>query len=286
MTAGRERAMLASMSATTADLYGLLGYPLGHSLSPRLHCVALAWAGLAGTYVALPVPGDRLAGAIAGVRAWRLPGLNVTVPHKQAVIPLLDGLTPLAARLGAVNTLYWEGDRLLGDNTDYAGFLESLPAERLQPGTRVTLLGAGGAARGVAAGLLDRGCALTVVARRAEAARALAQDAEALTFAETERLEAALARTELLVNATSVGLDAASTPLDAAAIACLMEGALVYDLIYRPAETPLLASARARGLETLNGLDMLLLQAAHAFERWTGKRPPLALLREAAIGDS
>ncbi|HEY9722249.1 MAG TPA: shikimate dehydrogenase [Oscillatoriaceae cyanobacterium] len=278
------------MSATTADLFGLLGYPLGHSLSPRLHQAALAWAGRPGTYVALPVPAERLAGAIAGVRAWRFPGLNVTVPHKQAVIPLLDGLTPLAARVGAVNTLYWEGDRLLGDNTDYLGFLESLPPALLRPGLRVVLLGAGGAARAVAAGLQDRGCSVTVVARRLEAARTLGADLkagfEAASFADGPRLRKFLTEAELLVNATSVGMDGVSAPLAPDAIACLPEGAFVYDLIYRPARTPLLDQAQARGLGIQNGLEMLLIQAAHAFERWTGERPPLALLREAAATES
>ena len=119
------------LSGTAPALYGLLGYPLGHTLSPAMQQAAFSAHGLEGTYLALPVPPERLEGALAGVRAWRLPGLNVTVPHKTAVLPLLDGLTPEASAVGAVNTLYWDGDRLMGDNTDVAGFALSSDAQEL-----------------------------------------------------------------------------------------------------------------------------------------------------------
>jgi shikimate dehydrogenase len=269
------------MSGLTPDLYGLLGYPLGHTLSPRLHNAALRWAGLDGAYMALPVPPERLDGALAGVRAWRLPGLNVTVPHKTAVIPFLDGLTPQARQIGAVNTLYWEGDRLMGDNTDYQGFLESLP-ELAWPEVTATVLGAGGAARAVVAALDDRRVGvLHVAARRPDQAAALRAALAPETPGHAVGLDAAgplLGRTGLLINTTPVGMHGGS-PLDEAHLACLPAGALVYDLIYNPAETPLLAMARARGLATQNGLEMLLCQAAAAFERWTGRRPPLEVLR-------
>jgi shikimate dehydrogenase len=279
---------MAFMSGITPDLYGLLGYPLGHTLSPRLHQAALRWAGLAGTYVALPVPPERLDGAMTGVRAWRLPGLNVTIPHKQAVMPFLDGLTPQAEQIGAVNTLFWEGDRLLGDNTDYTGFKESLPPLDW-PHVIVTLLGAGGSARAVVAALRDQGVAvLHVVARRQAQAEALRRElAPALPgmvvgLDEAGPLEALLGRTRLLVNTTPVGMDGHS-PLSAAQVAMLPANAYVYDLVYNPAETPLLAMARARGLQGCNGLEMLLGQAAAAFERWTGRKPPLDVLRDALV---
>lgn len=272
------------MSGLTPDLYGLLGYPLGHTLSPRLHNAALRWAGLDGTYVALPVPPERLAGALAGVRAWQLPGLNVTVPHKTAVMPFLDGLTPQARQIGAVNTLYWEGDRLMGDNTDYQGFLESLP-DLAWPDLTATVLGAGGAARAVVAALSARGAAVIhVAARRPDQAAALRaalapeSPGQAAGLDEAGPLRELLGRTRLLVNTTPVGMHGGS-PLDEAQLACLPAGAFVYDLIYNPAETPMLAMARARGLATQNGLEMLLCQAAAAFERWTGRRPPLEVLR-------
>ncbi|MFP5501542.1 MAG: shikimate dehydrogenase [Candidatus Sericytochromatia bacterium] len=274
------------MSATRPDLYGLLGYPLGHTLSPAMHQAALAWAGLPGSYMALPVPPDRLEGAMAGVRAWRLPGLNVTVPHKTAVIPFLDGLTPQAEALGAVNTLFWDGDRLLGDNTDYAGFLESLPPE-LPADVTVTILGAGGAARAVAAAMRDRGAsAIHLAARNLEQAASLRADLLAATPGEILRpddpaLGARFAQSGMLINATPVGMNGHSLPPGAEQLALLPASAWVYDLIYNPAEPPLLATARARGLRCQNGLDMLLCQAAAAFERWTGRKPPLSLLREA-----
>lgn len=274
------------MSGTTPDLYGLLGYPLGHTLSPRLHQAALRWAELPGTYVALPVPPERLEGALAGVRAWRLPGLNVTIPHKQAVMPFLDDLTPQARQIGAVNTLYWEGDRLMGDNTDYAGFADSLPALDW-PHVIVTVLGAGGSARAVVSALRDKGVAvLHLVARRKEQAVALREElapdlpGQVLGFDEAGPLDALLGRTRLLVNTTPVGMDGQS-PLSEAQLACLPAHAHVYDLVYNPAETVLLSLARARGLAAQNGLEMLLGQAAVAFERWTGRRPPLDVLRQA-----
>jgi shikimate dehydrogenase len=276
---------MTGMTGTTPDLYGLLGYPLGHTLSPRLHQAALRWAGLEGTYVALPVPPERLEGAIAGVRAWRLPGLNVTIPHKTAVMAHLDDLTPHARQIGAVNTLYWDGDRLMGDNTDYAGFLESLPA-RDWATTEATVLGAGGAARAVVAGLRDRGvAALHLVARRRDQAEALKRElapdtpGTVLSFDDVA-LDAVLTHTNLLVNATPVGMHGGS-PLDADQVARLPRAAYVSDLIYNPAETPLMAMARAHGLAVGNGLEMLLCQAAAAFERWTGVRPPLEVLRAA-----
>lgn len=279
--------MNEAMSTTRPDLYGLLGYPLGHTLSPPMHRAALAWADLPGTYVALPVPPERLDGAIEGVRAWRLPGLNVTVPHKTAVIPMLDGLTPQARAIGAVNTIYWEGDALWGDNTDYRGFLDSLP-DMEWGDLEVTLLGAGGAARAVAAALADLGTpAVHLVARRLDQAAALRADllpeTPGLTIGfEDARLAECLAKSRLLVNSTPVGMDGAGSPLLERDLAQLPAGAVVYDLIYNPSETPLLAAARRRGLAVQNGLDMLVGQAVTAFERWTGRRPPPGLLRDAA----
>jgi shikimate dehydrogenase len=234
------------------------------------------------------VPPERLDGALAGVRAWRLPGLNVTVPHKQAVMPHLDGLTPQARQIGAVNTLFWEGDRLLGDNTDYAGFDASLP-DLPWAETGVTVLGAGGSARAVVSVLRDRGvAALHLVARRRVQAEALKRDlapgvaGEVVTFDDDARLAALLGRTRLLVNTTPVGMHGGS-PLTAAQLGGLPPDAFVYDLIYNPAETELLAAARTRALAGCNGLEMLLCQAAAAFERWTGRRPPLDVLRQATV---
>jgi shikimate dehydrogenase len=276
------------IGATYPALYGLLGFPLGHSLSPRMHQAALAALDLPGTYLALPVPADRLAGAMAGVRAWRLPGLSVTIPHKVAVMEFLDDVTPLARRIGAVNTLYWEGDRLIGENTDYAGFRACLGDIKVA-GSKVTVLGAGGAARAVVLALKDEGAArIHLVARRAGAAATLCDQllddgvtGEILTFGDLAALESVLAESKLVVNATPLGMHGKASPLSKDLLAHLPADATVVDLIYMPVETPLLAAARARGLAATNGAEMLLHQAAIAFERWTGMLPPLAEMRQA-----
>lgn len=271
---------------TTPAVFALLGYPLGHTLSPRIHDAALAASGLNGRYLALPVPPERLADAITGVRAFRFAGLNVTIPHKVAIVPLLDGLSERARAIGAVNTLYWEGDRLLGDNSDLEGFVASLPAGVVQ-GREALLLGAGGAARAVALALRELGAsAIHVAARRADAALALR--AELLdgvaggVAVDADQVLALAARCGLVVNATPLGTHGQGCPLDDDAIAALPAGAYVADLVYRPAETPLLRRARARGLAGGNGLEMLVGQAGAAFTRWTGLAAPLDAMRAAA----
>jgi shikimate dehydrogenase len=278
------------IGATYPALYGLLGFPLGHTLSPRIHQAALAALNLPGTYVALPVPADRLAGAMAGVRAWRLPGLSVTIPHKVAVMDYLDDVTPLARRIGAVNTLYWEGERLLGDNTDYAGFRASLPAIDLA-GQDVTVLGAGGAARAAVLALADAGAGrVHIIARRLAAAESLREQlladggaGEIAGFDDLEELEPLLHGSKLVVNATPLGMHGKSAPLTSGLLALLPGDAHVMDLIYQPAQTPLLVAAQGRGLATSHGLDMLVHQAAIAFERWTGTQPPFDVMRDAAL---
>ncbi|MDB5099661.1 MAG: shikimate 5-dehydrogenase [Cyanobacteria bacterium RYN_339] len=276
------------IGATFPALYGLLGYPLGHTLSPPMHQAALAALGLPGTYEALPVPADRLAGAMAGVRAWRLPGLSVTIPHKVAVMAYLDEVTPLAQRIGAVNTIYWDGDKLCGDNTDYAGFRACLPPGTVA-GQAVTVLGAGGAARAAVLALADEGAArVHLVARRQAAAEALRdqllpgeQAGAIVPFEDLPELQRILAESRLVVNATPLGMHGKTAPLPGDALAALPADAHVMDMIYAPAETPLMAAARARGLAVSNGAEMLLHQAAFAFERWTGAQAPLAAMREA-----
>lgn len=270
------------LSGTAPALYGLLGYPLGHTLSPAMQQAAFAARGLEGTYLALPVPPERLAGALAGVRAWRLPGLNVTVPHKTAVLPHLDGLTPEAEAVGAVNTLYWDGDRLMGDNTDVAGFAGALGD---RPAGPAVVLGAGGAARAALKVLGAAPGPVHVLARRVEAGRALLGEfglAGRAAAPGSPEAAACLAEAALVVNATPVGLDGAASPLTAADVARLPGGARVMDLIYNPAETPLMRLARARGLEAEGGLEMLVRQGAAAFARWTGREAPVEAMRRAA----
>lgn len=270
-------------------LYGLIGHPLTETFSPRLHNAALAAAGLNGVYLALPTAPERLAEAIAAMRTWPLGGLNVTVPHKVAVMPLLDAITPAAARIGAVNTIVREGDRLIGHNTDHLGFGAMLAG--LAVPERAVILGAGGSSRAVAFALARAGVrAVTFAVRRPGASHAVVA---ALALPEvawheaafgSPELEAALAAAGWLVNTTPVGMGADASPLEARSLARLPRGAVVLDLVTHPAETSLMRRARARGLLARNGHAMLTAQAAAAFAIWTGVDVPEAVWNDALRG--
>jgi shikimate dehydrogenase len=271
----------------------LLAHPAGHSLSPAMHDAAFAATGIPGRYCAWDVEGADLPDAIARIRAdAAILGANVSVPHKEAVIPALDALTPTARRLGAVNTVLKRGARLVGDNTDAAGFARAL-AElgALPPGAPVLVLGAGGAARAVVAALVDGEYRVGVHNRSAVRAVALVDawrgegDVEVV---DDEALPEAVAHARLLVNTTTVGMQGgpSGSPLPGG---LLPRAGCVVDLVYRPRVTPLLAAARAAGLVVQDGVPMLVHQGALAFEAWTGRRPDVAVMRravEAALGAS
>jgi shikimate dehydrogenase len=273
-------------------LVTLLGFPVEHSMSPRLHNTAFAAQGVNARYVATPVRPAHLADALAGLRALRFLGANVTIPHKEAVLPLLDDLTPTAEAVGAVNTLVtYDQDAetlgLRGDNTDVSGFLDPLASHRpALEGTEATVLGAGGAARAVVFGLLDRTPLhrLTIAARRPEQAERLAESfadvAAATTVAATNLTDAPVAASRLVVNATPVGMhpDVDRTPWTAAGD--FSADQIVYDLVYNPRETRLLREAAARGATPIGGLDMLIGQAAAAYEQWTGRAMPTKTVRD------
>ena len=253
---------------------GVIGWPVGHSRSPVIHGFWLETMGLAGSYAKLPVAPEDLAGVLAGMPARGYVGCNVTIPHKEAAAAACGVLSPAAARLGAVNTLWWDRGVLHGDSTDGLGFLDALDAEA--PGwderrDRAVVLGAGGAARAVVDALRERGFADIVVANRTVAR------AEALTATlggRTVALEAVpdlLGGTDLVANTTSAGM-VGHPPLDLD-LRDLPAHAVVDDIVYVPAVTPLLQEARARGLRTVGGLGMLLHQAVPGFERWFGRRP-------------
>ncbi|WP_029032104.1 shikimate dehydrogenase [Salinarimonas rosea] len=253
------------------------GHPIAHSRSPLIHGYWLERCGLAGSYERVDVAPDAFPGFLRGLARSGFVGGNVTIPHKEAAFRLVDAPTARAQRLRAVNTVWLEDGVLAGDNTDVTGFVESLDAA-LGAGwearlTRALVLGAGGAARAVVAGLLDRGLERVVVAARdVEKAAPLVGFAPtrvaALPFGEVER---ALGDTDLLVNATSLGM-VGRDPLGLD-LAGLPEGAAVADIVYAPLETELLRAARARGLATVDGLGMLLHQAVPGFARWFGVRP-------------
>lgn len=273
---------------------GLLGYPVAHSRSPLIHNTAFRAQGLNYIYMALPVAPPNIAEAVAGLRALGFAGSNVTVPHKQAVLPLLDTLSPAAEAVGAVNTIVCrraeETVTLYGDNTDIAGFLAPLHAhtDALQ-GTSMVIFGAGGAARAVAYGLLTtfRPQRLTLVARTRARAERLAADLapydarNALQVTPSSEARPAVRDARLLVNATPLGMHphVDGTPWPDAAD--FSPGQLMYDLVYKPEQTRLLREAAARGARPIGGLEMLIQQAAASYVQWTGHEMPLGTVRAA-----
>lgn len=251
-----------------ALLAGVAGWPVSHSRSPLLHGTWIARHGLDAAYVPLAIAPADFAVAARGLAAAGFRGMNVTIPHKEAAFALCDAVLPRAQRAGAVNTLVFEDGRITGDCTDGFGFLASLPGFDPRSGPAV-LLGAGGAARAIAAALLDAGCPrVTLVNRTPERAEALAR---ALGGAIQLRTTPPLADAALLVNTTSLGM--AGQPPLLLDLAPLPAHALVADIVYVPLETPLLAAARARGLTAVDGLGMLLHQARPGFEAWFGVAP-------------
>ncbi len=265
------------------QLTGVLGYPVRHSLSPAMHNAALQSLGLNGVYLAFEVPPNALPNAIAGMRGLHIQGLNLTIPHKQAVIPLLDGTTDAAQQVGAVNTLFWDDDQLIGDNTDAEGFLRGLREAGVEPASQtVLILGAGGAARAVAYALHRQGCRLIIANRTPERAVSLSAAFQATPVEMAhDALRPLLSQVDGVVNCTSLGMSpdtASSPPMDWDA---LPDTAWACDLVYRPLHTRFLQAARARGLHTVDGLGMLIHQGALAFERWTGQPAPVAVMRNA-----
>ena len=259
---------------------GIIGDPVSHSRSPAIHNAAFASLGLDWVFVAFTVPRGAAARALDGVRALDIAGLSVTMPHKSDAADACDELTPVARVLGAVNTVVARERVLLGDSTDGEGLIRSLRDEGVDPaGARVVVLGAGGAARAIVHALGEHGAAVTVVARRrdaAEEAAALAPDSAAV---ELDDVADAVASSAIVVNATPLGMRGEPPPFPPD---CLAGRALVVDTVYHPAETPLLAAARDRGVRCANGLGMLVHQAALAFEAFTGAPAPLDVMRAAA----
>jgi shikimate dehydrogenase len=260
-----------------ARLAGVMGWPVAHSLSPRLHGHWLHRYGIDGAYVPLAVPPERLEQALQALPALGFAGVNLTIPHKEAAVSLVDQLSPAAERIGAVNTVVVEPDGTLsGDNTDGFGFIAALSesdvAWRAGAGPAV-VLGAGGAARAVAVALLDSGAPeVRLLNRTPERAHALARELggaiHAVPWAERS---AALDDAALLVNTTSLGMRGQPPlvlPLDA-----LPRTALVSDVVYTPPVTALLVAARARGNRVVDGLGMLLHQARPGFRAWFGVDP-------------
>ncbi len=270
---------------------GLLGYPLEHSYSPSLHRAALEAFNLCGGYELFSIPPtpqgrQELHRLLARMRRGELQGLNVTIPHKVTAAHLLDELSQAARVIGAVNAILARDGRLVGENFDSPAFMADLSYQLERaglaglsnlPGRRALVLGAGGAARAVAYGLLAHGWQLKVAARRPEAAQELRQAFRELPDLNTCRLpdlaNQDLDGTGLIVNATSAGMFPYVTTSAWPEQVALPAGAMVYDLVYNPTETSLLARARQAGLPACNGLGMLVRQAALSFQAWTGLLP-------------
>ena len=274
-------------------VYGVLGWPVAHSRSPAMHNAAFAALGLDALYVPIAVPPERLAAAIGALRTLGIAGANATLPHKAALLGLLDEVEPAARAIGAVNTIVRDGQKLIGANTDAEGLARSLLQAGVQlSGARVVVLGTGGASRAAVVGLAGAGAERVVVAgRRPEQAEQLVTELRAhcapaeLAACDLAAMPAdVLAQCDLLVQATSATLGesaaahafAASVPL-----ADLRADAVVCDLVYKPLNTALMLRAQARGLRTVDGLGMLLHQGALAFARWTGHEAPVDVMRAA-----
>ena len=257
---------------------GLIGYPLGHSLSPKIHTAALKASGLNGSYSLFPIaPEDKqgLKDLLARVRSGEITGLNVTIPHKQNVIELMDDLTPTAKAIGAVNTIYMRENKLIGDNTDAPGFLADLKQFLNSSFTiphSALVLGAGGSSRAVVYALLNDGWNVTLAARRIEQAQQLANSFSGYTLQVSDFSSFFIHHSSLLVNTTPLGMtpNTETSPLPENVI--LSKHTFIYDLVYNPRETKLVRDARAQGLSATTGLGMLIEQAALAFEKWTGAK--------------
>ncbi|MDQ7832884.1 MAG: shikimate dehydrogenase [Desulfovibrionaceae bacterium] len=267
-------------------LFGIIGHPLGHSLSPLLHNWGFGHFGLPGVYMAWPVEVGRVADFMTAVRLLGIEGVSVTIPHKAAVMEYVDGMTDRARAVGAVNTLFWQGGRLWGENTDVAGFVAPLREMGDVPGTAL-VLGGGGAARAAVAGLAELGVPEIVVSNRTEAkARELARDFGVGVVDWERRGERAGG---LVVNATPLGMlgkNEGQSPLPPGALG---PGSVAYDLVYNPHETAFLRDAATAGARMIPGLSMFFGQAVEQFRIWTGCELPrvegMALLRKALYGE-
>ena len=276
----------------STGLCGVIGDPIEHTMSPVMHNAAFRETGLDYVYTASRVRSEELGEAIRGMRTLNIRGLNVTIPHKVAVIPFLDEVDVLAEKIGAVNTIVNDNGVLKGYNTDASGFLQALLEKGVDPqGKRVLVLGAGGASRAVSLALGERGARLVILNRLEELdwAHELAARIGRLFDTEVKSGELtrdntaeALVETDILVNTTSVGMSPETdrTPVDAD---LLRPGLVVFDIVYNPLRTRLLSEAEAAGAETVYGIDMLAWQGALAFEKWTGVQAPVDLMKREAI---
>ncbi len=271
----------------TSRVYGIIGSPITHSLSPQMQNAALSAAGIDAVYVPFLVSPDQLGPAVAGLRALGVSGFNVTIPHKCAIMPFIDTIDSAALLAGAVNTVVWEKNGFTGYNTDGEGLVRSLAVDhgRSVSGQQVVVYGAGGAVRGVVAALARHGVSRISIYNRtprrsAELITSIAPHFPRVAFeqlSDRATLECRLPTTDLLLQGTSLGMHGEEVP--ELNVALLPAEALVYDMVYAPMETPLIAAARNRGLACQDGLGMLVGQGELAFSLWHGVLPPAGCMR-------
>ncbi|MBD2004860.1 MULTISPECIES: shikimate dehydrogenase [Cyanophyceae] len=276
----------------TTKLLGVIGHPVEHSQSPKMHNAAIASLGLDYIYLPFPVQPKDLEDAIAGFRAIGVVGFSITIPHKQAIIPLLSEVSDIAQAVGAVNTVKNTDQGWIGTNTDVEGFIAPLFAyNRDWSQTEAVILGNGGAARAVVAGCAKLGCgSIHVVGRNSENLNAFQQSWSDSPLAINnlrihlwEELPNLISQADLLVNTTPVGMSPKvdESPVDTGVMARLKKDAIAYDLIYTPRPTKFLQQAKTQGAITIDGLEMLVQQGAIALKFWLDKEPPVDVMRQA-----
>ncbi|MFA6458524.1 MAG: shikimate dehydrogenase [Patescibacteria group bacterium] len=262
--------------------FGILAYPAGHSLSPAMHRAAFRELGIDATYDFFEIPPEQLAEFFKEkVRTHAIDGLSVSIPHKVAVIPLLDEIEDSARKIGAVNTVFWRDEKLVGANTDWLGFLQAF--DRPIEDKKVVVLGGGGAARALVFALLEKKCAVTVVTREAWEFEAIQKDFGSATDFITNL---ANYNPDILVNTTPLGMKGAfegKSFVDPNWF--VSHKPLVFDIVYNPRETQLLKDARSAGCETIEGLKMLVNQAVAQFEKFTGATVKFEKMWDAALAE-
>ena len=282
--------MLTNFVSGGSKCCGIIGDPIEHTMSPIMHNAAFKKLGLDYVYLPFRVEQEELGKAIEGMKALNMRGLNVTIPHKVAVIKFLDELDHLADKIGAINTIVNDDGVLKGYNTDATGFLRALQERKIEPeGKKVVILGAGGAARAISFILAERDSRLTILNRTWDKAKVCAGRVSEIFHSQAVALELgkeslgmALSEADILVNTTSVGMspDIDETPIPSD---LLRPDLVVFDIVYNPIKTRLRREAEAAGATVISGLDMLVWQGALAFEKWTGLKAPVELMREKVI---
>lgn len=280
------------MISGTTKLLGVIGHPIGHSLSPVMHNAAIAQLGVNYVYLPFPVAPEQLAQAIAGFQAIGLQGFNVTIPHKQAIMPLLNEISDTAQAIGAVNTVCWTEQGWWGTNTDVTGFMAPLKAMSRDWNGAITLvLGNGGSARAIVAGCAQLGCAeIHVVGRNPDKLKQFHTSwqrsiSDRLSIHLWEKLPTLLSQANLIVNTTPIGMHPHhhEMPLSEAEMQLIQPGTIVYDLIYTPRPTQFLQMAQARGAIAFDGLEMLVQQGAAALELWLQQPIPVDTMRRSLL---